>query len=256
MSLGKKSYRRETALRCHPRALENTYQYLPALTLPVPSVLYAIRGRQHQRTAALEMRHNRLPSWCKHRPPCRLSSHDVSMLQSSPPSIIGERRTRRPDATTWPGRRTLGRIDPGTWYLVLLTFVIQNLCRMTWMDTNYNSANVLHALFDVIERNACLEKLFAEGNYCTRHGLPSRLLDVWHVTYFRVRDWVTRSIRGAGREFYRRRVFFLPSRPATVCDSCFSAVSSEGNFEYFFLPQRNGSRVRVDSELDDIIQVA
>ena len=46
------------------------------------------------------------------------------------------------------------------------------------MDTNYNSVNVLHALFDVIERTACLEKLFADSSYCTRHGLPSRIVDV------------------------------------------------------------------------------
>ena len=68
------------------------------------------------------------------------------------------------------------------------------------MDTNYNSANVRYASLVAIERAACSEKLFAEGNYCTRHGLPSRLLDVWHVTCFRVRDWVTHVIRGAGRE--------------------------------------------------------
>ena len=33
------------------------------------------------------------------------------------------------------------------------------------MDTEYNTANVPHALFTVIERTACLWKLFAEGNY-------------------------------------------------------------------------------------------
>ena len=46
------------------------------------------------------------------------------------------------------------------------------------MDTDYNSADVLHALFAVIERTAYLWKLSAEGNYCTRQGLPSRLADV------------------------------------------------------------------------------
>ena len=53
---------RETALRRQPRALENTYHSLLSLALPVPSVPYTARGQQHQRTAALEMRHNRLPS--------------------------------------------------------------------------------------------------------------------------------------------------------------------------------------------------
>ena len=88
------------------------------------------------------------------------------------------------------------------------------------MDTEYNSANVPHAMFIVIERTACLSKLFAEGNYYTRHGLPSRLADVGHVTCFRVRDWVTRSIRGAGRELFWRRDFRHHSRPATISDRC------------------------------------
>ena len=55
-----------------------------------------------------------------------------------------------------------------------------------------------------------------EENYYTRHELPRRLLDVGHVTCFRVRDWVTRVIRGAGRQFCQRRVDHTHSRPATV----------------------------------------
>ena len=46
------------------------------------------------------------------------------------------------------------------------------------MDTNCNSDNEVHALFVVIERTACSKKLVAEGNYYTRHGLPSRLADL------------------------------------------------------------------------------
>ena len=45
-------------------------------------------------------------------------SCEISMLQSSPPSIVGERCTGRPAATTWPRRRILGHIGPRTWYLV------------------------------------------------------------------------------------------------------------------------------------------
>ena len=114
------------------------------------------------------------------------------------------------------------------------------------MDTNYNSANVLHALFAIIERTACLEKLFAEGNYCIGHGLPSRLLDVWHVTCFRVYDWVTLGIRGAGRELYRRRVFFLYSRPATrIIASCWEFSSEKSNLPRKLLEvwPRNGRRI-------------
>ena len=49
---------------------------------------------------------------------------------------------------------------------------------MILIDTDYNSENVLHALFVVTERTACLCTLFAVGNYYTSHGLPSRLLDL------------------------------------------------------------------------------
>ena len=173
MSRGKAVWR-ETALRRHPRALENTSHSLAALTLPVLSDPYTARGQQHQRTTALEMRHNQLPSSVKHWLPWRLLIFEVSMLRSSPPSIVGERCTGRPATTTWPGRCTPGHKDPRTWYLVFSTFVILNLCRMIWMDTD-----VLHALFAVIERTACLSKLPVEGNYCTRHGLPSRLAEMW-----------------------------------------------------------------------------
>ena len=92
--------------------------------------------------------------------------------------------------------------------------MILNLRLMILMYTDYNSANVLHALFVVTERTPCLYKLFAEGNYYTRHGLPSRLIDVWHVICFRVRDWVTHVICGAGREFHQRRVFHDHCRQA------------------------------------------
>ena len=88
------------------------------------------------------------------------------------------------------------------------------------MNTNYNGVHVPHAPFVVTDRIACWWKLFAEGNYFTRHELPSRLLDVWHVTCFRVRGWVTHVIRGAGREFYQRHVSLLHSRSATRWGKC------------------------------------
>ena len=88
------------------------------------------------------------------------------------------------------------------------------------MNTNYNGVNVSHVPFVVTDRTACWWKLFAEGNYYTRHDLPSRLLDVWHVTCFRVRDWITHVIRGAGREFCQRRVGHRHSRPATRWGKC------------------------------------
>ena len=44
------------------------------------------------------------------------------------------------------------------------------------------------------------------------HGFPSRLLEMWHVTCFRVRDRVKPLIRGAGREFCWRHDFLINSR--------------------------------------------
>ena len=156
MSLGKKSYREKphfVATREHSKTLIIDYPHLRFL-----SRLFHTRyedsstgGQQRWRWGTTGYRVDvntgrhvdlratmyRCSNYHRHR---------------SPPSIVGERRTRRADATTWPGRRTLGHIDPGTWYLVFLTFAILNLCLMMWMDTNYNSANVLDALFNVIER--------------------------------------------------------------------------------------------------------
>ena len=113
------------------------------------------------------------------------------------------------------------------------------------MNTNHNSANPLHALFVVIERTACLQKIFAEGNYYTRHGLSSRLLGVWHVTRFRVRDWVTHVIRGAGRQFYQRRVFHHHSRPATTGDRCYCCDLKFKEVSYFNSIE-NGKRIRIE----------
>ena len=155
MSLGKKSWDESPHFVVTREHSKYTIRALHALMLPVLSVPWATRGQQHRRTAALNTRHSRLPSPCQHWPPCRVSSHDGSTFRLSPSSIAGEWRTRRPDATTWPEKCTLGRIDPGTWYKTYLIFSI---------------------------------------------------LDIW----------VTRVIRGAGREFCQRRVDHTHSRPATV----------------------------------------
>ena len=94
------------------------------------------------------------------------------------------------------------------------------------MDTNYNSGNVLHSLFDVIDRTA-------------------------------FRNWATRSIRGAGREFHQRHVFLLHSRPATISDSR-RLLSPEGKIcRKIIRRAMEGEFVlKYDAELDDIIQVA
>ena len=106
------------------------------------------------------------------------------------------------------------------------TIVAIDRWRATHRTTRcHHVTNALHALFALIEWTACLKKLFAEGNYYTRHGLPRRLADAWHVICFRNRDWVTHVIRGAGREFYQRRVFGHHSRPATLTSSWLCVVS-------------------------------
>ena len=112
------AYQHEDYTSSPPESTRNTYHALPALTLPVPSVPYTTRGQRHQRTATLEMRHKPPESRGKHWPPWRLTRFEISMLRSSPPVIVGERRTGRPAAATWPGRRILGHIDPRTWHLV------------------------------------------------------------------------------------------------------------------------------------------
>ena len=118
-----------------PESTRNTYHALPALTLRVPFVLYTTRGQRHQRTAALEMWHDRLPSRRKHWPPFHLTSIDTSMLQLYPPSITRERRTGRPASTTWPGRCSLVHTDFRTFYLVFQTLQILNLCYIILLDT-------------------------------------------------------------------------------------------------------------------------
>ena len=126
MSRGKSRMTRDrTSLP--PESTRNTYYALPALTLPVPSVPYTSWGQRHQRTAVLEMRHDRLPCKSKHWLLWRLTSFEILILRLSPPSIVGERRTGRPAATTWPARHILWHIDPRTWYLVFSTFVMLNL---------------------------------------------------------------------------------------------------------------------------------
>ena len=89
---------------------------------------YMTRGRRHQRTAALEMQDDRLPSGHKHWQPWRLTSIDTLVLRLPPPSITGERFTGRPAVTTWPGRDSLGHTDLRTLYLVFQTLQILNLC--------------------------------------------------------------------------------------------------------------------------------
>ena len=114
------------------------------------------------------------------------------------------------------------------------------------MNTNYNGVNVPHAPFVVTDGTACWWKLFAEGNYYTRHELPSRLLDVWHVTCFRVRDWVTHVIRGAGREFCQRRVGHRHSRPATTSDRCHFVFVRNLKRTLISNPIENGRRIHIE----------
>ena len=94
MTGGVMSRRKSRVTRdCTSSPPESTWNtLLSALTLPVPSVPYTKRGQRHQRTAALEMRHDRRPSRSKHWPPWWLASFDTSMLQSSSTSILDESR--------------------------------------------------------------------------------------------------------------------------------------------------------------------
>ena len=109
MSRGKSHVTRDRT-SSPPESSRNTYKALPALTLPVPSVLYTTRGQRHKRTTALEMRHDRLPSSRKHWSPWRFTSIDTSMPRLSPPSIAREQRTGRTASTTWPGTCSLGHL--------------------------------------------------------------------------------------------------------------------------------------------------
>ena len=70
--------------------------------------------------------------------------------------------------------------------------------------------------------------------------VPAVLFWFWLMilTYydFQVRDWVKQSIRGAGREFCRRRDFLLYSRPATTGERC-QKVGAIGKFWKPYLDQ-------------------
>ena len=107
------------------------------------------------------------------------------------------------------------------------------------------------------DRTAYWWKLFVEGNYYTRHELPNRLLDIWHVTCFRVRDWVTHVIRGAGREFCQRRVGHRHSRPATTSDRCHLGNRNfEENLDFWSHPMEGEFILRYNPILEDIVLVA
>ena len=88
--------------------------------------------------------------------------------------------------------------------------------------------------------------------------MPRRLLDVGHVTCFRVRDWVTRVIRGAGREFCQRRVNHTHSRPATVIGWCQASLLWKRKIRLEILvPSMEGEFVlKYDPILEEVIHVA
>ena len=99
--------------------------------------------------------------------------------------------------------------------------------------------------------------MFAEGNYCTRHELPNHLLVVWHVTCFRVSDWVTHVIRGAGREFCQRRVvhFFLLTLVLRLTKASAKPLKEDFLYYNIRLKMEREFILRFVPELEDVIQV-